>query len=60
MANLSRIVRKRRGQSMTEYIIIVVLIAIAVLAGVLLFGKVLEQKYWGADVRVDELEVDAN
>lgn len=59
MANLLRPLR-RRGQSMTEYIIIIVLVAIAVLAGVLLFGKVLEQKYLGSDATVDgELDVNA-
>lgn len=48
---------QRLGQSQTEYIIIVVLVAIAVLAGVLIYGKTIETKQMGADVTVDtELE----
>ncbi len=43
----------RLGQGMTEYIIIVVLVAIAVLIGVLIYGKTIEEKQMGADVTVD-------
>ena len=42
----------RRGQGKTEYVIIVVLIAIAVLAAVFNYGAVLQEKFLGTENRV--------
>lgn len=49
----------RRGQSMTEYIIAIVLVAIAVLFGVRLFGARVQEKYIGSDATIDQ-QLDAS
>ena len=52
---------KKSGQGMTEYIIIVVLVAIAVLVGVRLFGGTVREKFDGSQQTVDSnLDTTAN
>lgn len=45
---------RKKGQTMVEYIIIVVLIAITLLALVGLFGKAIAKKFSGATSALDE------
>jgi hypothetical protein len=49
----------KRGQGKAEYIIILVLIALAVMVAVLNYGSVLQEKFLGSDVRI-ETELDVN
>lgn len=49
----------RTGAGMTEYVIVVVLTAIAVLVGVLRFGWTIEEKTVGAETTV-AIEVDTD
>ena len=46
--------QRRKGQGMTEYIIIVVLVAIAVLVAVRLFGDTVRGKFEGTKDRVEK------
>lgn len=46
--------KSRKGQTMVEYIIIVVLIAITLLALVGFFGKAIARKFSGATSAIDE------
>ena len=46
--------KRKQGQTMVEYIIIVVLIAITLLALVGLFGKAIAKKFSGAKSALDE------
>lgn len=46
--------KSRKGQTMVEYIIIVVLIAITLLALVGFFGKAIAKKFSGATSAIDE------
>ncbi len=46
--------KRKRGQTMVEYIIIVVLIAITLLALVGFFGKAIAKKFSGATSALDE------
>ncbi|MBI4616420.1 MAG: Flp family type IVb pilin [Planctomycetes bacterium] len=48
----------RKGASMTEYIIIVVLVAVALIIAVTMYGKTVEEKQMESDVTVD-MELDA-
>jgi Flp pilus assembly pilin Flp len=48
--------RRRRGQTMVEYIIIVAIVAIAAIAVVGFFGDTIRQKFFGA---TEELGGDA-
>lgn len=50
----------KSGQGMTEYILLVVLIAIAVVFGARLFGDVLEDKFLGSTVEILEPEDSGN
>ena len=48
----------RRAQGLTEYLIVIVLVGIAVLAATRLFGSRVMEKQVGADVKIDmELRV---
>ncbi len=49
-----RLPNRRKGQTMVEYIIIVVLIAITLLALVGFFGKAIAKKFSGATSAIDE------
>lgn len=56
---MKRTTTKHSGQGMTEYVIAVVLIAIAVLAAVQVFGLTLWSQQVGATTTVGaELEID--
>jgi Flp pilus assembly pilin Flp len=58
---MKKLTLKKSGQGMTEYIIIVVLVAIAVLVGVRLFGSTVRDKFDGSQTTVDsELDTEAN
>ena len=48
--------RRSRGQGMTEYLIILVLVAVALIATVNLFGGKLGQLFVGADMRLDDVD----
>jgi len=54
LAALGRRLRRRRGQGMTEYIIIVGLIAILLIGAVTTFKNSLEEAYEAAKTKVDE------
>jgi len=45
--------QRKQGQGMTEYIIIVVLVAIAVLVAVRLFGGTVSEKFDGSESTID-------
>ncbi len=49
-----RLPNRKKGQTMVEYIIIVVLIAITLLALVGFFGKAIAKKFSGATSALDE------
>jgi pilus assembly protein Flp/PilA len=59
---MRRFRRDQRGQGMTEYIIIVALIAIAAIGIVTIFGENIRQIFWGStealtgetDVKIDK------
>ena len=53
---MKRIPKRKAGQAMTEYLIIVVLVAMAALVIFGLFGDTIQKKLGGA---VDELEGDS-
>ncbi|MBI4615804.1 MAG: hypothetical protein HY720_19450 [Planctomycetes bacterium] len=46
----------RRAAGLTEYIVIVVLVAISLVAAVKMFGWRVQEKYIGSDIQVDQLE----
>ena len=49
--------RNNKGQAMVEYIIIVVLIAIALIAIVGVFGKAIAEKFSGASKAIGSSEI---
>ena len=50
----------KSGQGMTEYIFVVVLVAIACIVGVRVFGTTVREKFDGAQVTIqDQLDVEA-
>lgn len=49
----------RRAVGLTEYIVVVVLIAIGVLLAVEVFGQVEQEKYLGAEIEVYRIDTQA-
>ncbi len=49
-----KLLRGRRGQTMVEYILIVALIAIAIIAAVKIFGKSVNKSYKAASEKVED------
>ena len=51
---LKRLIRDESGQSMTEYILVVALIALAAFIAVKLFGKNIKDAFTGAAEKINE------
>jgi Flp pilus assembly pilin Flp len=55
MSLYHRAKKGQRGQGMTEYIIIVALVAVAAIAVVSLFGKKIKDKFIGANTTIEKV-----
>lgn len=51
---MKHVLKKRKGQGMTEYILIIALIAIVVIAGVRLFGSKVDKGFKDAASKIEE------
>ncbi|MFP4466435.1 MAG: Flp family type IVb pilin [Candidatus Goldiibacteriota bacterium] len=51
---MRRLFKKKKGQGMTEYILIIALIAIVVIAGVRLFGSKVNDGFQKASEKIEE------